>query len=72
MTISDYQISSVIKTYMKSMKVRAGQTEKNLDYVAREDEVNISREGMKKMLYDRIGEQMTEKLTEKQKKYDQE
>lgn len=72
MTISDYQISSVIKTYMKSMKVKAGQTEKNLDYVAREDEVNISREGMKKMLYDRIGEQMTEKLTEKQKKYDQE
>ncbi len=72
MTISDYQISSVIKTYMKSMKVKAGQTEKNFDYVAREDEVNISREGMKKMLYDRIGEQMTEKLTEKQKKYDQE
>jgi hypothetical protein len=72
MTISDYQISSVIKTYMKSMKVKAGQTEKNLDYVTREDEVNISREGMKKMLYDRIGEQMTEKLTEKQKKYDQE
>ena len=72
MTISDYQISSVIKTYMKSMKVKAGQTEKNLDYVAREDEVNISREGMKKMLYDRIGEQMTEKLTEKQKKHDQE
>lgn len=72
MTISDYQISSVIKTYMKSMKVKAGQTEKNPDYAMREDEVNISREGMKKMLYDRIGEQMTEKLTEKQKKYDQE
>ncbi len=68
MTISDYQISSVIRTYMKSMKVRAGQTEKNRDQFMREDEVNISREAMKKMMYDRIGEQMTEKL----KKYDQE
>jgi hypothetical protein len=68
MTISDYQISSVIRTYMKSMKVRVSQTEKNPDYFAREDEVNISREAMKKMMYDRIGEQMTEKL----KKYDQE
>jgi hypothetical protein len=68
MTISDYQISSVIRTYMKNMKVRAGQIEKNADTFTREDEVNISREGMKKMLYDRIGEQVTEKL----KKYDQE
>jgi len=68
MTISDYQISSVIRTYMKNMKVRAGQIEKNTDIFTRDDEVNISREGMKKMLYDRIGEQVTEKL----KKYDQE
>jgi len=53
---------------MKSMKGRVGQTGKNRDHCLREDEVNISREAMKKMLYDRIGEQMTEKL----KKYDQE
>ncbi|HVN96304.1 MAG TPA: hypothetical protein VMT62_07745 [Syntrophorhabdaceae bacterium] len=68
MTISDYQISSVIRTYLKNMKVRVGQVEKNHEGLTREDEVNISREGMKKMLYDRIGEQMAEKL----KKYDQE
>ena len=68
MTISDYQISSVIRTYMKNMKVRVGQVEKSYDYAPKEDEVSISREGMKKMIYDRIGEQMTEKL----KKYDQE
>jgi hypothetical protein len=68
MTISDYQISSVIRTYMKSMKVRVGQAEKNTDPFMGQDEVNISTEAMKKMLYDRIGEQMTEKL----KKYDQE
>jgi hypothetical protein len=68
MTISDYQISSVIRTYMKSMKAKVGQMEKNHDHFMKEDEVNISREAMKKMLYDRIGEQMTEKL----KKNDQE
>ncbi|MDD3845740.1 MAG: hypothetical protein PHC90_05195 [Syntrophorhabdaceae bacterium] len=62
MTISDYQISSVIKTYMKNMKVRMNRAGKEQDMEHREDEVNISREGMKKMLYDRIGEQVTEKL----------
>jgi hypothetical protein len=53
---------------MKSMKAKVGQMEKNHDHFTREDQVNISREAMKKMLYDRIGEQMTEKL----KKNDQE
>jgi len=67
MTISDYQISSVIRTYMKNMKVRMKQSGDNHDQENREDEVNISREGMKKMLYDRIGEQVTEKL----KRYDE-
>ena len=48
MTISDYQISSVIRTYMKSMKVSVGQTEKNSDHFMREDEVNISTRGHEK------------------------
>lgn len=62
MTISDYQISSVIKTYMKNMKVRMNRPGNDRENDSREDEVNISREGMKKMLYDRIGEHVTEKL----------
>ncbi|MHB8110152.1 MAG: hypothetical protein ACYDHW_08980 [Syntrophorhabdaceae bacterium] len=62
MTISDYQISSVIRTYMKNMKVRMAQPGNDHDGENREDEVNISREGMKRMLYDRIGEHVTEKL----------
>jgi len=62
MTISDYQISSVIRTYMKNMKVRINRAGNEHEMEGREDEVNISREGMKKMLYDRIGEQVTEKL----------
>ncbi len=62
MTISDYQISSVIRTYMKNMKVRMNRLGNDQEMEHREDEVNISREGMKKMLYDRIGEHVTEKL----------
>jgi hypothetical protein len=64
MTISDYQISSVIKTYMKNMKVKAKCVEKEPanSNIMHEDNVMISEEGMKKMLYDRIGEQVTERL----------
>lgn len=68
MTISDYQISSVIRTYMKNMKVRMNRSGENLGQENREDEVNISREGMKKMLYDRIGEHVTEKLKKNDEK----
>jgi hypothetical protein len=64
MSISDYQVSSVIKTYMKNMKVKAKSVEKEATTgsPAHEDNVMISEEGIKKMLFDRIGEQMTEKL----------
>ncbi|OPY77162.1 MAG: hypothetical protein A4E64_01224 [Syntrophorhabdus sp. PtaU1.Bin058] len=68
MTISDYQISNVIRTYMKNMKVRVKQVDKDHENVARDDEVAISQEGMKKMLFERIGEHTTEKL----RKYEQE
>lgn len=62
MTISDYQISSVIRTYMKNMKVRMAKPGNETDKESRDDEVSISCEGMKKMLFDRIGEHVTEKL----------
>ncbi len=62
MTISDYQISNVIRTYMKNMKVKVRQVDNEPDDVVRNDEVVISKEGMKRMLFERIGEQMTEKL----------
>jgi len=68
MTISDYQINSVIKTYMRNMKSRMGQTEKSLTEPWMEDRVMISDEGMKKILFERIGEKMTERL----KRHDQE
>ncbi|MBP6942169.1 MAG: hypothetical protein KBB65_10390 [Syntrophorhabdaceae bacterium] len=62
MTISDYQISNVIRTYMKNMKVKVRQVDNEPDTVARNDEVVISKEGMKRMLFERIEEQMTEKI----------
>jgi len=62
MTISDYQISNVIRTYMKNMKVKVRQVDNEPNMVARNDEVVISKEGMKRMLFERIEEQMTEKL----------
>jgi hypothetical protein len=62
MAISDYQTGSVIKTYMKNMKVKVKDREDGLTQEPKDDLVAISQEGMKKTLYERIGEQMTEKL----------
>jgi len=67
MTISDYQIGSVIKTYMKNMKVKVKDRENGSVQELKDDLVAISQEGMKTVLYDRIGEQMAERS----KKYDQ-
>ncbi|HOH27188.1 MAG TPA: hypothetical protein PK125_06115 [Syntrophorhabdus sp.] len=67
MTISDYQIGSVIQTYMKNMKIKVKENEGGLIQKPKNDEVSISREGMRKILYDRIGEQ----VIERSKKYEQ-
>lgn len=68
MTISDYQINSVVKTYMRNMKSRVGLTGRTLGHDGAEDRVLISEEGMKRMVFERIGDSMTERL----KKHDQE
>ncbi|HUJ69568.1 MAG TPA: hypothetical protein VLW86_08590 [Syntrophorhabdales bacterium] len=62
MTISDYQINSVVKTYMRNMKSRASLTEKTAGGDGAEDRVLISEEAMKRMVFERIGDSMTEKL----------
>jgi hypothetical protein len=61
MVISDYQISSVIKTYMRNMKGRTTELSAVPEPVS-EDKVTISDEGVRKMLFDRIGEKITERL----------
>jgi hypothetical protein len=62
MTVSNYQINSVIKTYMKNMKSRMSRHGNACEGPAEEDDVIISEEGMKRVLFERIGEKMTERL----------
>jgi hypothetical protein len=52
---------------MKNMKVEVKDRENGPMQEPKDDMAAISQEGMKKTLYERIGEQMTERL----KKYDQ-
>jgi hypothetical protein len=68
MTISDYQINNVIRTYIKNMKSRANLADQSHREVPAEDRISISEEGMRRMLFTRIGEKMTERL----RKHDQE
>ena len=67
MTIADYQVGSVIKTYLKNMKIKLKEKENGLVQKPRDDEVLISEEGIKKVFYNRISEQ----LVERSKKYDE-
>lgn len=62
MTISDYQISSVIRNYVKNMRGKLDAGSVGPDEHETEDRTAISEEGMKRMLFDRIGEKMTERL----------
>jgi hypothetical protein len=68
MTVSDYQINSVIKTYMKNMKIKMAHGENACEPAQEEDNVIISEEGMKRVLFERIGENMTQRL----RRHDQE
>ncbi len=68
MTISDYQINNVIRTYVKNMKSRVSLADSVPKEMNEEDRISISEEGMRRMLFERIGEKMTERL----RKHDQE
>ena len=62
MTVSDFQINRVIKTYMKNIKIRMSHGVNAEEDSSQEDNVIISEEGMKRVLFERIGEKMTERL----------
>lgn len=62
MTISDYQISSVIRNYVKNMRGKLDAGCVAAENCETEDGPTISEEGMKRMVFERIGEKMTEKL----------
>jgi len=60
MTISDYQVSSVIRTYMKHMKMKLKPRENPSSRKIGEDQVVISEEAMKEILLERVKERMNE------------
>ena len=66
MNLSDYQILSVIKTYIKSMrgKVDSGaETEKDSH---KNDGPSSSDDGMRKMVFNRIDEIVSEKIKKRE------
>lgn len=63
MAISDYQIRTVIRTYMKIMKGRIVESETDHDNSLNiRDETTISRDALKKMMSDRAEKHITDKL----------
>lgn len=67
MAISDYQITNVIRTYMRNMntKIRQQKASNNLKNRT-EDIVSISEEGMKKFL-ERIEETVVDRVKKNEK-----
>jgi hypothetical protein len=61
MAISEYQIGSVIQNYLKNMKIKVEEKPSKATE-NQEDEVNISKRAVRKMLYDRVVERMKDKV----------
>ena len=62
MKLSDYQIVSVIKTYVRSMRGKMDSEENPGQGPDDTTGHAVPADGIKKMLYERIEERMTEKL----------
>ena len=62
MNISDYQILNVIKTYIKNMRNKVDSADAEGSDREASDESATHDEQMKKMVFDRIGEIVTEKI----------
>jgi hypothetical protein len=60
--VSDYQILSVIKTYMKSMRGKVDSAEDANREPGASDDSPSPDEGMRKMVFDRIDEIVSEKV----------
>ena len=64
MSISGYQIATVIKTYLKNMKVRADSLDEGLHVSPVEERITLSEEG-RALLFDKIRKYTAEKLKRK-------
>ena len=62
MNLSDYQILNVIKTYIRNMRGKVESEESTQEDARAADGGISSREGMKKIVYDRIDEIVSEKV----------
>jgi hypothetical protein len=62
MTVFDYQINSVIRTYVKNMKDRMSRFDDGDLSLPDSEHFHVSDEGMKRVLFQRIEEKMTERL----------
>ena len=62
MNLSDYQILNVIKTYIRAVRGRVDSADAKGSDGAPGEDPSPSDEGMQKMVFDRIGEVVTEKL----------
>ena len=60
--MSDYQILNVIKTYIRAVRGRVDSADAAGGDGAPDEDALPSDEGMKKIVFDRIGEIVTEKL----------
>lgn len=64
MTISDFQVTSIIRSYTRNLKVKARTSEKK--YAGKnnvhDDKTIISDKAFKKLLFDRISENVMEKI----------
>jgi hypothetical protein len=62
MNLSDYHILNVIKTYIRSVSGKVNSADAAGADTAATEEALPSDEGIKKIVFDRIGEIVTEKL----------
>lgn len=62
MTVSDFQVNSVIRTYLKNVKSEVKGTGRESVKKFEKDAVIISEDGMKKILLEGNGEEMSERL----------
>ena len=62
MTVSVFQVSSVIKAYMKNMKTKVGQIKDSPGNDSYAVDLHVSMKNLKNMMYDRLREHLSEKL----------
>ncbi len=66
MSLTNHQVDSVIKAYLRNMATRAAEGAE--DPETPEDLVVISREALRTMFFKRIGEAMTDRLKKQRKR----